>query len=275
MVPTATTWVFPVGPLGELTAAAALRAHALEADAAAIERAAHAAGAIPSFAEALRGSAVAVIAELKRRSPSKGSINETLDVPSRATQYVAAGAAALSVLTEPERFGGSLNDLRAARAAVAVPLLRKDFIVNRIQIAEARAAGASAILLIARALPPERRVALASDALGYGLDVLLEVRDERELEHALGVRHAVIGVNNRNLETLVIDDAVSARLLPLIPPDRTAVYESGVRTRADVERAASLGADAVLVGSSLSSSIDGGAAASELTGVRRNARGAR
>ncbi len=275
MAPSATSWTFPVGPLGELTAAAALRAHAIEGDAAGIERAARAAGPVPSFAAALRGNAVSVIAELKRRSPSKGSINEALDVPARAMEYVGAGAVALSVLTEPARFGGSLDDLRAAHEAVRVPLLRKDFIVNRIQIAEARAAGASAILLIARALLPERRVALANDASDFGLDVLLEVRDERELDHALRVAHAVIGVNNRNLETLVIDDAVSARLLPLIPGDRIAVYESGVRSRADVERAASLGADAVLVGSSLSSSENGGAAASQLTGVQRHPRGAR
>jgi indole-3-glycerol phosphate synthase len=267
------TWTFPTGPLGELTAAAALRAHALEAGATELEREARAASPVASFAAALRGETVAVIAELKRRSPSKGSINELLDIPARAMEYVGAGAAALSVLTEPERFGGSLDDLRAAHAAVRAPLLRKDFIVNRIQIAEARAAGASAILLIARALLPERRVALADDALAFGLDVLLEVRDERELEHALRVEHAVIGINNRNLETLVIDDAVSARLLPLVPAGRIAVYESGVRMRADVERAAALGADAVLVGSSLSLSADGGEAASQLVGVKRHPRG--
>jgi indole-3-glycerol phosphate synthase len=129
------------------------------------------------------------------------------------------------------------------------------------------------VLLIARALPPQRRTALAAEAQDLGLDVLLEVRSERELEHALGVAHAVIGINNRNLETLVIDDAVSARLLPLVPADRTAVYESGVSSRADVERAAGLGADAVLVGSSLSASADGGAAAALLVGVVRRARG--
>jgi indole-3-glycerol phosphate synthase len=271
----ATTWTFPQGPLGELTAAAELRAQALAGSAVALERAASAAGAVPSFSAGLRASTntVAVIAELKRRSPSKGAINETLDIPSRAAEYAAAGAAALSVLTEPVRFGGSLDDLRAARAAVRIPLLRKDFIVHRLQLLEARAAGASAILIIARALPPERRAALASDALELGLDVLLEVRDGRELDHALRVERAVIGINNRNLETLVIDDAVSARLLPLVPAGRTAVYESGIKSRADVERAATLGADAVLVGSSLSSSIDGESAAAGLVGVKRHARG--
>ena len=267
------TWAFPQGPLGELTAAAELRAQALQASSGELERRAGAAARAPSFAAALRGRTVAVIAELKRRSPSKGAINEALDVPARAAEYAAAGAAALSVLTEPARFGGSLDDLRAARGAVRLPLLRKDFIVDRLQLLEARAEGASAVLLIARALPPERRESLARDARAMGLEVLLEVRDERELDHALRVEHAVIGINNRDLETLVIDDAVSARLLPLVPADRVVVYESGVTGREGVERAAALGADAVLVGSSLSSSENGGAAVAGLTGVPRRARG--
>ncbi|MGH7656086.1 MAG: indole-3-glycerol phosphate synthase TrpC [Gemmatimonadaceae bacterium] len=267
-------WSFPVGPLGELTAAAELRARALAPAAVALERDARVAPPVESFAGALaRGRTVAVIAELKRRSPSKGVINETLDVRERATEYEAAGAAALSVLTEPARFGGSLDDLRLARATVRLPLLRKDFIVSRLQLAEARVSGASAVLLIARALAPARRAALAAEALELGLDVLLEVRDEPELELALRVERAVIGINNRNLETLVIDHSVSARLLPLVPAHRTVVYESGVTSRADVERAAALGADAVLVGSALSSAGDGGAAAALLTGVPRRARG--
>lgn len=228
---------------------------------------------MPSFAGALKGSTVAVIAELKRRSPSKGAINESLDVGARARAYADAGAAALSVLTEPDRFGGSMADMRVARTAVVLPLLRKDFIVDRIQLLEARTDGASAVLLIARALAPARREMLASAAHDLGLEVLLEVRSDRELEHALCIAHAVIGVNNRNLETLVIDAAVSARLLPLVPGDRVAVYESGVSNRADVEHAAALGADAVLVGSVLSSSGDGGAAARSLVGVPRCARG--
>ena len=267
-------WSFPAGPLGELTAAAELRAQALVPVSDALERRAATAPDVASFARALaRGGGVAVIAELKRRSPSKGSINDTLDVGARAAEYTAAGAAALSVLTESDRFGGSLDDLRTVRAAVKLPLLRKDFIVSRLQLLEARAAGASAVLLIARALPPERRAALAAEAFELGLDVLLEVRSEAELDLALRLERAVIGINNRNLETLVIDDAVSARLLPLVPPHRTAVYESGVTSRRDVERAAALGADAVLVGSSLSSAGDGGAAAALLTGVPRRPRG--
>jgi indole-3-glycerol phosphate synthase len=266
-------WSAPRGPLGELTAAAEVRAQALASQTAELERAARGAGSVPSFAAILRSESVAVIAELKRRSPSKGSINEGLDVSARALDYAAAGAAALSVLTEPERFGGSLDDLRAARAATAIPLLRKDFIVSRLQLLEARAAGASAILLIARALPPERRVQLAGEARGLGLDVLLEVRDEEELDRALAVDYAVIGINNRNLETLEVDDAVSERLMPLVPETRTVVYESGVRDRSAVGRAGVLGANAVLVGSSLSSSLDGGAAVAKLVGVKRSARG--
>jgi indole-3-glycerol phosphate synthase len=266
-------WTFPTGPLGELTAAAELRAGVLKAREADLEDAAADAPAASSFTGALRGTSVAVIAELKRRSPSKGAINENLDVRARAAEYERAGAAALSVLTEPVRFGGSLEDLRAVRGVARLPLLRKDFIIDRLQLLEARGAGASAVLLIARALPPSRRTELAAEAVEIGLDVLLEVRDERELEQALRVERAVIGINNRNLETLEIDDAVSARLLPLVPAGRIAVYESGVSSREDVERAACLGADAVLVGSSLSSSPDGAAAMATLVGVARRARG--
>ncbi len=265
-------WTQPGGPLGELTRAAALRAAALAVTSEALERAAASAGPVASFAAVLRRPDVAVIAELKRRSPSKGLINDALRVPERAAEYVRSGVAALSVLTEPTRFGGSLDDLRSVRASVQVPVLRKDFIVDRLQILEARSAGASAVLLIARALPPLRLEELVREAHSIGLDVLLEVRDERELERAIGIERAVIGVNNRDLETLALDDSVSARLMPLVPVGRIVVYESGIRHRADVERAASFGADAVLVGSSLSAAVDGAAAAASLIGVRRVAR---
>jgi indole-3-glycerol phosphate synthase len=183
------------------------------------------------------------------------------------------GAAALSILTEPSEFSGSLADLAAAREATAVPLLRKDFIVDEVQLLEARLSGASAVLLIARALPAGRFYALAAAAKSIGLDVLLEVRDEAELERALGVPDGVIGVNNRNLETLVIDDTVSERLLRLVPPGRTAVYESGIRDVDGVRRAAALGADAVLVGSALSVVSSPVEAVRRLTGVARSARG--
>ncbi len=228
---------------------------------------------VASFSGALVRRDVAVIAEIKRRSPSKGVLDDALDAGVRAAEYALGGASALSVLTEPSEFGGSLDDLAAARSSVEVPLLRKDFIVDEVQLLEARLAGASAVLLIARALRADRFFALAAAARSIGLDVLLEVRDESELERALGVPDGVIGVNNRNLETLAIDDSVSERLLRLVPPERTAVYESGIRHVDDVRRAAALGADAVLVGSALSvvsSPVD---AVRRLTGVPRSTRG--
>jgi len=212
--------------------------------------------AAPEFAAALKRPTVAVIAELKRRSPSKGPLDETLDATARTRAYEAGGAAALSILTEPQHFGGSLSDLRDARTAVGLPLLRKDFITQPVQLLEARAFGASAALLIARALAPERLRALALEAISFGLTPLIEVRDEQELAEAVAIDGAVIGVNNRDLETLVIDPAVGARLIPQIPPDRVAVYESGIQGVDDVRSAAALGADAVLVGSLFSRAAD-------------------
>lgn len=230
-------------------------------------------GTAPSFRGALARVDVAVIAELKRRSPSKGVLDASLDAGARSLEYARGGAAALSIVTEPSEFGGSLDDLAAARRNVTTPLLRKDFIVDEVQLLEARVAGASAVLLIARALSADRFAALASAAGALGLDVLLEVRDERELERALAVPHGVIGVNNRNLETLQMDDEVSARLMRLVPPDRLVVYESGVRDVEGVRRAGALGADAVLVGSALSVAASAAEAVRALTGVPRSARG--
>lgn len=225
-----------------------------------------------AFADALRGPTVAVIAEVKRRSPSKGTLNDAIAAGPRAAAYVAGGAAAISVLTEPDRFGGSLGDLAAVSAAVQVPVLRKDFIVDAVQLYEAVRFGAAAVLLIARALEPARASELAAQASALGLGILFEVRDETELARAVAVRDCVIGVNTRNLETLAIDAAVGDRLLPMVPPGRIAIYESGVASRADVERAAGLGADAVLVGSALSSRPDAAAAVAALAGVPRRSR---
>jgi indole-3-glycerol phosphate synthase len=227
----------------------------------------------PSFRRALQRPDVAVIAELKRRSPSKGALDATLDAATRAAEYARGGASSLSILTEPDEFDGSVDDLVQARGAVRIPLLRKDFIVDEIQLLEARVFGASAALLIARALPHARFIELAATARDLGLDVLLEVRDERELERALAVPFGVIGVNNRSLETLQIDDTVSQRLLRRVPADRIAVYESGVKDADGVRRAASLGADAVLVGSSLSVAGSAVDAVRALTGVPRIGRG--
>jgi indole-3-glycerol phosphate synthase len=231
-----------------------------------------AAGPRGRFVAALRSPAVAVIAELKRRSPSRGVINDALDAPERARKYAAGGAAALSVLTEPDRFGGSMDDLRAVRASVALPVLRKDFIVHPAQVAEASAAGAAAVLLIGRALDPAELAELAAAASECGLDVLYEARDEAEVERALRIPECAVGVNTRDLETLAVDAAVGERLLPLIPRNRVAIYESGVASRADVERAARAGADAVLVGSALSVHASGAEAVAALAGVPRSGR---
>ena len=262
-----------MGPLGRLSAAAAARAQDLEKGSADLRARAKDAPSGPSFAAALRRTDVAVIAEVKRRSPSKGVINAGLDATEQACAYARGGAAALSILTEPTEFGGSVQDLMDARAATSLPTLKKDFHVHPVQVLEARAAGASAILLIARALPPDDLTAMADQASELGVEVLVEVRSEEELERALAVRHAVIGVNSRDLETLVIDSAVTARLIPLIPADRVAVAESGVSARYDVERAAVVGADAVLVGSTVSAASDPTAAVAALTGVARMLRG--
>ena len=262
-----------MGPLGRLSAAAGVRANDLEKRSADLRDRAKDAPAGPSFAAALRRTDVAVVAEVKRRSPSKGVINAGLDAAEQASAYARGGAAALSILTEPTEFGGSVQDLMDARAATNLPTLKKDFHVHPVQALEARAAGASAMLLIARALPPDDLTAIADRASELGVEVLVEVRSEQELERALAIRHAVIGVNSRDLETLVIDATVTARLIPLIPADRLAIAESGVSARSDVERAAGVGADAVLVGSTVSASSDPAAAVAALTGVARMLRG--
>jgi indole-3-glycerol phosphate synthase len=204
------------------------------------------------FAAALRGPMVRVVAELKRSSPSKGMLDGTLDAAARTALYVEGGAAALSILTEPSRFGGSLADLRDAQAAVDVPLLRKDFITDVVQLLEARAYGASAALLIARALSPAELATLATAAVEIGLTPLIEVRDEHELDRALRVPEAVIGVNNRDLETLVIHPDTGARIIPQVPAERIAIFESGITGPEGVRVAADAGADAVLIGSVLS-----------------------
>ena len=238
-----------------------------------LERAAAAAVSGASLAASLRrGGQVAVLAEVKRASPSRGAINPGLDAVAQARAYQAGGALGISVLTEPAHFGGSNEDLEAIRAAVDIPVLKKDFHVDPLQLVEARALGASAVLLIARALAPARLRELAAEAEALGLEVLIEVRDEWELERALETSAPLVGVNNRNLETLAIDTAASDRLIPAIPRDRVAIAESGMRTEADVTRAATAGADAVLVGSSLSAASDPAAAVRALAGVPRGSR---
>jgi indole-3-glycerol phosphate synthase len=222
---------------------------------------------VPGFAAALRGDDVKIVAEVKRLSPSRGAINSELDVTKQVAAYEAGGAAAISVLTEPLRFGGSNEDLLRARAAVRVPLLRKDFHVETIQILEAKSLGASAALVIARAVPPARLKELMSAGIDAGIEILVEVRDENELDLALSLGAGLIGVNNRNLETLEIDPETSLRLLPLIPRDVVAIAESGVKSVKDVERLSGAGANAVLVGTSVSASNNPEAAVRALTGI--------
>ncbi|MDF1501531.1 indole-3-glycerol-phosphate synthase [Roseisolibacter sp. H3M3-2] len=258
--------------LRELSDASAGRAESLHGRRAELERAVADAPIVPGFAAALRGTRVTVIAEVKRRSPSKGDIAPGLSAGAQSAAYAAGGAAALSILTEPLRFGGSDADVAEARAATALPILKKDFHVAPLQMLEARALGASAALLIARALAPAALVELARTARDAGLETLVEIRDERELEAALLAEATVIGVNNRNLETLVIDLATGERLVPLIPADRVAVFESGVYGPAEVEQAAAAGADAVLVGSSLSAAADPAAALRAIAGIARRGR---
>jgi indole-3-glycerol phosphate synthase len=265
-------WTPPAGTLGRITAEAHARAAALEARAEELAARARDVAPGPSLLDALRRTNVGVIAEVKRRSPSKGAIAESIDGVAQARAYARGGAAAVSILTEPAHFGGHVDDLIAVRTSVDVPALKKDFHVAPIQLVEARALGASAALLIVRALSPDRLTELIDVGRSLGLELLVEIRDERELERALRGGAAMIGVNNRNLETLQIDAATAERIIPLIPADRIGVAESGVGTRADVERYARCGADAVLVGSSLSASPDPVAATRVLADVPRRRR---
>ena len=200
---------------------------------------------------AFRGPGVSVIAEVKRRSPSKGELADIPDPAVLATAYAEGGAAAISVLTEERRFGGSLDDLRAVRAAVETPLLRKDFIVECYQLLEARAAGADLALLIVAALGDDDLRRLHDQARELGLTVLVEVHDELETERAVALGAELVGVNARNLKTLAVDDATFSKLAPMVPADRVLVAESGISGPADVARYAAEGARVVLVGEAL------------------------
>jgi indole-3-glycerol phosphate synthase len=264
-------WTPPSGTLGELTDDARVRAATLIHRTAELRRAIETMGRPPRFAAALRRANVAIIAEVKRSSPSKGVINSGLDLEKQVRAYEKGGAAGISILTEPRRFAGSNEDLTRARAAVPTPLLKKDFHVEVVQILEARSLGAAAALVIARAVPPARLKELITAGDDLGIEILVEVRDAGELDLALSFGARLIGVNNRNLETLEIDPETSLLLLPLIPRGIVAIAESGVKSLADVTRLAAAGADAVLVGSELSASPDPEAAVRALTGVARTA----
>lgn len=205
-------------------------------------------GARPSFAEAIRTPGLSLIAEVKRASPSRGAIRPDLDVAELVGAYEAAGARAVSVLTEQDHFAGSLDDLRLAAAHTALPLLRKDFILDAYQIHEARVFGASAVLLIAALLGDDQLARLSGLAFELGLDVLLEVHDRTEMQRALAVPGVIVGINNRDLRSFEVSLDTSVQLAPLVPPERLLVGESGILARADVERLAAAGVDGVLVG---------------------------
>ncbi|MGH2755097.1 MAG: indole-3-glycerol phosphate synthase TrpC [Actinomycetota bacterium] len=217
------------------------------------------------FAAALTTPATAVIAEIKRATPSRGDLDLDLDTRKLAAAYRDGGAAAISVLTEPDRFKGSLEDLAAARE-VGLPVLRKDFIIDPWQILEARAWGADAVLLIVRINGDEFETLVKTTA-SLGMDALVEVYDENDLERAAVAGASLIGINNRDLETFEVDPDRTRRLAPLVPDGATVVALSGVTTRPEVEALAAAGADAVLVGESLVTAEDPAAKLRELTGA--------
>ncbi len=215
---------------------------------------------------------MSLIAEVKRRSPSAGSIREDLDPASRAVQYGDGGAAAISVLTDGPHFGGSLADLRAVAAQVRVPVLRKDFILSEEQVLEARAAGASAVLLIVRALTPSRLESLRRFAADAELAALVEAHNASEIAVALDAGAEIVGVNSRDLDTFRIDVRAAWQLFALVPQGIVAVAESGMSTVEDVSQAAAAGADAALIGTALSATDDPAGLARQFAGVARRGR---
>jgi indole-3-glycerol phosphate synthase len=217
------------------------------------------------FAAALHGHGIALIAEIKRSSPAKGPLDLDLDARRLALSYAEGGAAAISVLTEPERFEGSLEDLEAARSA-SLPVLRKDFILEEFQIMESRAWGADSFLLIVRALGDEV-AALVASGRALGMEALVEVHDEAELDSALAAGARLIGINHRNLDTFEVDPHRTAKLAPLVPEDKLVVALSGVSSRAEVQELADAGAHAVLVGETLVTAGDPAAKIRELLGT--------
>jgi len=224
------------------------------------------------FSEALVRPGLSLIAEFKRRSPSAGEISATATVAGQVGAYERGGAAALSVLTDELHFGGSLDDLRAARAACSLPILRKDFIVDPYQLFEAAVNGADAVLLIVRALDNDTLREMYDRARALDLDCLVEVHDEEELERALQLDVDVIGINNRNLEEGTVDVSTTYELMPDVPAGKTVVAESGISTRAELEELERVGVDAVLIGSALMSADEPEALARDLTGADEGTR---
>jgi indole-3-glycerol phosphate synthase len=253
--------------LDAILAVARSRVEALKGRAADLERRAAAAPPVRLFQAPT--AEVGLIAEVKRRSPSQGDIRTDLDPVQHARAYVRGGAVAVSVLTDEAHFGGSLEDLERVAAAVHVPVLRKDFILDELQIVEARAAGASAILLIVRALAPDTLQALARAAAAWHLPTLIEVHSAAELEPALAAGPGAIGVNARDLATFAVDLRRAEAVIREVPSNVAVVAESGIESRADVERVAAAGADFVLVGTSVARQQDPEKAVRALVGVQR------
>jgi len=255
--------------LQQILAATESTLPALKARRRELERLAGDRAAGPSFHDALHGSAISLIAEVKRRSPSAGSIREDVDPALRAAHYADGGAAAISVLTDGPHFGGSLDDLRSVAARVGVPVLRKDFILSEEQVLEARVAGASAVLLIVRVLTPARLVSLRRFAAGAGLAALVEAHSAAEIASALAAGAEIVGINSRDLDTFRIDVHAAWQLFAMVPRGIVAVAESGMASVTDVSLAAAAGADAVLIGTALSAADEPEGLARQFAGVRR------
>jgi indole-3-glycerol phosphate synthase len=224
------------------------------------------------FREALVRPGLSLIAEFKRRSPSAGEISGSATVDGQVGAYERGGAAALSVLTDERHFGGSLDDLRAARGACDLPILRKDFIVDPYQLYEAAVNGADAVLLIVRALDDRELGAMYGEARGLDLDCLVEAHDGEELQRALELDADVIGINNRDLDSGRVDVSTTYELMPDVPAGKTVVAESGISSRAELEELERVGVDAVLIGEALMSAADPEAKTRELTGLDEGTR---
>lgn len=240
------------------------RALPLEALRAASLEEARTPGRVRGFRDALNGAGVGVIAEFKRRSPSAGTLRKSPDVAELVSAYERGGAVAISILTEGPNFAGALEDLRSARAACDLPLLRKDFIVDSYQLYEALVAGADAVLLIVAALEPAELASLQSMALAIGLDTLVEVHDREELHRALEVGAEIVGVNNRDLRDFSVELERTEALMDDVPAGVTVVSESGIASAEQVRRLGERGVQAVLVGESLMRAADPAAALREL-----------